>query len=105
MDDWKLMVSPAVWEYVLASPSVCVKDTMWKIEKTRATPLPSMVVTSMSLELLDVEVKEGLVAGAKRVFPREAARNLAHLEVLLLFVCPHEGTCPRGGPKHEKQEN
>ena len=34
----------------------------------RTTPLPLMVVTRVPLELLDVNVKEGLVVGVKRVF-------------------------------------
>ena len=75
MGHWKLMVAPVVCEYVLALLNVHVKDTMWKIEKLHAAPLPSMVVTSMPLELLDVEVKEGLVVRVKRVLPREAARD------------------------------
>ena len=103
--DWKLMVAPAVREYVLASPNVRVKDTLWKIEKLRAAPLPSMVVTGVPLELSDVEVKEGLVAGAKRVLPREAARDLARLEARRLFMRPREWHAPRGGPKREKREN
>ena len=97
--DWKLMVAPAVREYVLASPNVRVKDTLWKIEKLRAAPLPSMVVTGVPLELSDVEVKEGLVAGAKRVLPREAARDLARLEARRLFVRPRERRAPPGGPE------
>ena len=52
--------------------------------------LPSMVVTSMPLELSNVDVKEGLVAGAKRVLPREAMTTLACLEVCHLFACPCE---------------
>ena len=94
--DWKLMVAPAVCEYVLASSNVRVKDTMWKIVKMRAAPLQSMMVTGMPLELSDVEVKEGLVAGVKRVLPREAARDLARLEACRLFVRPWERP---GGPK------
>ena len=99
MGDWKLMVAPAVREYVLASPNVRVKDRLWKIEKLRAAPLPLMVVTGMPLELSDVEVKEGLVAGAKRVLPREAARDLARLEACRLFVRPRERGAPPGGPE------
>ena len=97
--DWKLMVAPAVREYVLASLNVYVKDTLWKIEKLCAAPLPSMVVTGMPLELSDVEVKEGLVAGAKRVLPREATRDLARLEARRLFVCPREQCTPLRGPE------
>ena len=84
------MVTRAVCEYVLASLNVRMKNTVWSIEKMRAAPLPSMVVTGMPLELPDVDAKEGLVAGAKRVLPREATRDLARLEAHHLFVRPHE---------------
>ena len=59
-------------EYILASPNVHIKDTMLNIEKLYAAPLSWMVVTGMPLELSDIDVKEELVAGVKRVLPREA---------------------------------
>ena len=100
--DWKLMVALAVREYVMASPNVRVKDTLWKIEKLRAAPLPSMVVTGVPLELSDIEVKEGLVAGVQRVLPREAARDLARLEARHLFARPRERRTPPGGPRNAR---
>ena len=75
--DWKLMVAPAVCEYVLASPNIRIEDTMWNIEKMRITLLPSIVGTSMLLELLDVDIKEGLVAGAKTVFSKGGCEGLS----------------------------
>ena len=59
---------------------------MGNIEKMCAAPLPSMMVTAMPLELSDVDEQEGLVAGVKKVLPREAVRNLACLEAHRLFV-------------------
>ena len=103
--NWKLMVAPTMCEYILALPNVHAKDTLWKTEKMCATPLPSLVVTGVLLELLDVEVKEGLVAGLKRVLPEEAARDLARLEVRHLFVHPCKQHAPPGGPECEKWEN
>ena len=96
------MVAPLVREYVLMLRNVRVKDTMWKIEKLHAAPLLLMVVTSTPLELSDVEVKEGLVAGVKRVLPREAARDLARLEVRRLFVHPRERGAPPGRPETQE---
>ena len=66
---WKMMVSPAVSEYVLAVPNVHVRGTLWTIERMRTAPLLSMVVTSVPLLLLDDEVKEGLIAGLGRTLP------------------------------------
>ena len=66
---WKMMVSPAVSEYILAAPNVHVRGTLWTIECMRTALLPSMVVTSVPLLLLDDEVKEGLIAGLGRTLP------------------------------------
>lgn len=62
--DWKLMVALAVCKDALVSLGVYVKNTPWNIEKMRTTPLSSMVVTGVPLELSDVNVKEGLVVGS-----------------------------------------
>lgn len=86
MGDWKLMLAPAVCECALASPNVCIKDIVWSIEKICTAPLPSMVVNGMLLELLNIDVKEGLVVGAKRVILSEATKDLPRLEVRRLFM-------------------
>ena len=75
----------------------CQRYYMWKIEKLRATPLPSMVVTSVLLELSDVEVKEGLVAGAKKSPSKGGCEGLS-APGSLPFVCAptRSGEYPRG---------
>ena len=40
-----------------------------------------------AIRLLDVDVKEGLVARAKIVLPREVVMDLACLEARRLYVC------------------
>ena len=59
----------------------------------------------MPLDLSDVDVKEGLVAGAKTILPRGAMGDLMVLEAHRLFMHPRQWRVPPGGPKYEKWEN
>lgn len=52
----------------------------------RIALLSLMVVTSVPLELLDVDIKEGLFAMAKKILLKEAVRELAGL-ICASFVC------------------
>ena len=65
--DWKLMVAPAVFEYVLMAPNVRIKGTVWSIEKLRASLMPSMVGPNVPLELSDADVKDRAIVGSNGV--------------------------------------
>lgn len=65
--NWKLMIPLAVCEYVLVAPNVCMKGIAWSIEKLRAALMPSMVVTGVPLELLNADVKDGVIVLSKGV--------------------------------------
>ena len=90
------MVSLAVREYVLAALNVRMKGTFWSIEKLHAAPMPSMVVTSVPLELSDVDVKDGLLAGSKGVLSVEHRGELERLEARCLFARPARAGPPPG---------
>ena len=64
-----------------------------------AALLPLMVVTCVLLDLLDVDVKEGLFAGAKTILPRGVMRDLMLLEAHRLFVHLCQWQVPPGGAK------
>lgn len=70
MGSWKLMAL-GVCEYVLAAPNVRVKGTIWSLGELCAIPMSLMVVTVVSFELSDVEVKDGLTIGSKGVLLEE----------------------------------
>ena len=86
------MVAPTMCEYVLVALNVHVKGTVWSIEKLRGVLMPSMVVTVVPRELLDVEMKDGLIAGSKGVLCTKYRGELEHLKTRRLFTRPHE--CP-----------
>ena len=91
--------SYAVREYVLATPNVHVKGIVWSIEKLHATPMPSMVVTGVPLELSDADVKDGVIAWSKGVLLAEHRGELEHLQARRLFARPCERAPPPGGSK------
>ena len=90
------MVSPAVNEYVLAASNVCVRGTLWTIERMQTAPLPSMVVTGVPLSLSDDDVKEGLIAGSGRTLPALEQNELWRIEVRHLFLHAREQGMPLG---------
>ena len=99
--DWKLMVAPAVCEYVLAAPNVRVKRIVWSIEKLRTALMPSMVVTGAPLDLSDAGIKDGVIAGSKGVLSADHRGELEHLEVRRLFARPRERGPPQGSKTRE----
>ena len=65
------MMASVVCEYILVVLTVRVEELVWFIEKLCTALMPLMVVTSMPLELSEVEVKDGLIAGSKGVLLME----------------------------------
>ena len=68
-----------------------VKGTVWSIEKLRAAPMPSMVVTGVPLKLSDVEVKDRVIVGSKEGL---LAEHRGELERLLCAICSRARASP-----------